>query len=137
MNKNRKKYVEINNHTSSDQNLLDNVQSDEEEYIEELMNDSDTEFFANDEGIENIVPDSDNTDILTPEVSIHIVKENEKEQEKNLKSKLEEVQFQWRLNIIPNIREECNLVGEVCHQLKEISLPLEVYEKDVNLDNSK
>ena len=94
MNKNRKKYVEINNHTSSDQNLLDNVQSDEEEYIEELMNDSDTEFFANDEGIENIVPDSDSTDILTPEVSIHIVKENEKEQEKNLKSKLEEVQFQ-------------------------------------------
>ena len=94
MNNNRKKYVEINNHTSSDQNLLDNVQSDEEEYIEELMNDSDTEFFANDEGTENIVPDSDNTDILTPEVSIHIVKENEKEQEKNLKSKLEEVQFQ-------------------------------------------
>ena len=94
MNNNRKKYVEINNHTSSDQNLLDNVQSDEEEEIEELMNDSDTEFFANDEDIENIVPNSDNTDILTTEVSIHIAKDNEKEQGKNWKSKLEEVQFQ-------------------------------------------
>ena len=41
------------------------------------MNDSDTEFFANDEDIENIVPDSDNADILTPEVCIHIFKDNE------------------------------------------------------------
>ena len=42
------------------------------------MNDSDTEFFANDEDIENIVSDFDNADILTPEASIHIVKDNEK-----------------------------------------------------------
>ena len=46
------------------------------------MNDSDTEFFANDKGIENIVPNPDNADILTPEASTHIVKDNEKEQEK-------------------------------------------------------
>ena len=51
-----------------------------------------------------------------------------------MKSKLEELQFQWRRNIAPNIREECNLGGEVCHQLKENALPLEVYEKAVNLD---
>ena len=44
MNINKKKNVQISNHTSSDQilALLDNVQSDEEEDIEELMNDSDT-----------------------------------------------------------------------------------------------
>ena len=44
MNNNRKKYAQINNHTSSDQifALLGNVQSDEEEDIEELMNYSDT-----------------------------------------------------------------------------------------------
>ena len=80
MNNNRKKYVQVNNHASSDQifALPDNVQSDEEEDVEELMNDSDTEFFANDEDIENIVSDSDNADILTPEASIHIVKDNEK-----------------------------------------------------------
>ena len=137
MNNNRKKYVRINNHTSSDQIfalLADNVQSDEEEYIVELMNDSDTEFFANDEDIDDIAPDSGNADFLTAEASIHIVKDNEKEQEKNSKSKLEEVQFQWRRNIAPNIREECNFVGEVYHQLKESASPLEVYEKVVNLD---
>ena len=127
MNNNRKKYVQIKNHTSSNQifALLDNVQSDEEEDIKELMNDSDTEFFGNDEDIE---------DILSPEASIHIVKDNEKEQGKNSKRKLEEVQFQWRRNIAPNIREECNFVGEVYHQLKESASPLEVYEKVVNLD---
>ena len=137
MNNNRKKYVRINNHTSRDQIfalLADNVQSDEEEYIEELMNDSDTEFFANYEDIDDIAADSDNADFLTPEARIHIVKDNEKEQEKNSKSKLEEVQFQWRRNIAPNIREECNFVGEVYHQLKESASPLEVYEKVVNLD---
>ena len=36
------------------------------------MNDSDTEFFANDKDIENIAPDSDKADILTPEANIHI-----------------------------------------------------------------
>ena len=55
------------------------------------MNNSGTEFFANYEDIENIVPDSDNADILTPEASIHIVKDNENEQGKNLKNKLDEI----------------------------------------------
>ena len=119
MNNDRKKYVQIKNHTSSNQifALVDNVQSDEEEDIKELMNDSDTEFFGNDEDIE---------DILTPEASIHIVKDNEKEQGKNSESKLEEVKFQWKRIIAPNIREECNLVGEVCHQSKESASPLDV-----------
>ena len=104
--------------------LLDKVQSDEEEDIEELMNDSDTEFLANDEDIENVVPNSDNADISTPEASIHIVIDNEKEQGK----KFEDVQFQWRHNIAPNIREECNLVGDVSHQLKWSASSLEAYE---------
>ena len=69
-----------------------------------------------------------------PESSILIVKDNEKEQAKNSKGKLEEVQFQWRRNIAPKIKEKFNLVGEVCHQLKESTSPLKVYEKVVNLD---
>ena len=125
MNNNRKKYVQINNHTSSYQifALLDSVQSDEEEDIEELMKDSNTEFFADDEDVENIVPDSDHAGISTREASIHIIKYNESEKGKNAKSKFEEVQFQWKYDIAPNIREECNLVGEVCHQLKESGSP--------------
>ena len=87
------------------------------------MNDSDIEFFPNDEDIESIVRDSGNADILTPEASIHIVKDDEEEQGKYSKSKLEEVQFQWRRNIALNIREQFHLVGEVCHQLKESAVP--------------
>ena len=83
MNNNRKKYVQINNHTSSDERfaLPDNVQSDVETDIEELIHDSDTEFFGNNEDMENIVPDSDNADILTPEASIPIVKDNKKKEQ--------------------------------------------------------
>ena len=113
MNRNRKKYVQINNHTPSHQTAasLGNVQRDEEEDIEELTNGSDTEFFSNNKDLEDIVPYSDDTDILTPVVSIHIVKYNKKEPEKDSKSKLEELKFQWRPKIAPIIRKECNLVG--------------------------
>ena len=55
-------------------------------------------------------------------------------EKKKSKTKLKEVQFQWRHKIAPNIREECNLVAEVCHSLKESTLPLEVYVKVMNLD---
>ena len=48
------------------------------EVLNYWMNDSDIEFFPNDEDIESIVRDSGNADILTPEASIHIVKDNEK-----------------------------------------------------------
>ena len=91
MNNGRKKYVQINNHTSSDQifALLDHVESDEKEDIEELMDDSDTKLFANDKDIENIAPDSDNADIWTPEASIHNV--NEKEQGKISKNQLDPI----------------------------------------------
>ena len=75
------------------------------------MNDPDIEFFPNDEDIESIVRDSGNADILTPEASIHIVKDDEKEQGKYSTSKLEEVQFQWRRNIALNIREQFHLVA--------------------------
>ena len=50
-----------------------------------------------------------------------------------MKNKLEELQFQWRRDIAPKIRKQCNFVGEICHQLKESASPLEVYEV-VNLD---
>ena len=57
-----------------------------------------------------------------------------KESKENSNSRLEEVQFQWRRNIAPNIRKQCNLAGEVCYQSKESPSPLKVYEKAVNLD---
>ena len=63
------------------------------EVLNYWMNDSDIEFFPNDEDIESIVRDSGNADILTPEASIHIVKDDEKEQGKYSKSKLEKSSF--------------------------------------------
>ena len=58
MNNNRKNYIQINNHTISDQTflLLDNVESDKEDDMRQSMNNSDTEVFVNDEVIETLFP---------------------------------------------------------------------------------
>ena len=113
MNNSREKYVQINNHTSSDHSLLDNVQSHEEEDIEELMNDSDTEVFANDEDLENIVPDSDNADILTPEASIHIVillKLMKRKMEKNRKASLKKSNFSGNVTLLLTLEKNAILL---------------------------
>ena len=48
MKNNQKRYFHIDSGTSTDQRLtlLDTAQSDNEDEIDELMNDSDTEFIA-------------------------------------------------------------------------------------------
>jgi len=72
MDNNRKKYFHIDADTSTDTifAMLDTVQSDNEEDIDELMNDSDTEFIAAQE-IDG-VDEPDNNSILTPEANVHV-----------------------------------------------------------------
>ena len=76
LNNKRKKYVRIDRNTRSKEifALLDEVNSDQEEDIENLINDSDTEFIID----ENLDNDIDSVDkplgVLIPEANIHIVK---------------------------------------------------------------
>ena len=60
LNDKRKKYVRINRNTRSEEifALLDEVNSDHEEDIENLMNDSDTEFIV-DENLDNDIDSDD------------------------------------------------------------------------------
>ena len=51
--------------------LLDTVQSNNENVIEKLMNDSDTEFIAPEE-IE-LTGNPENASVLTPEANVHVV----------------------------------------------------------------
>ena len=55
MKNNQKRYFHIDSGTSTDQRLtlLDTVQSDNEDEIDELMNDSDTEFIASERDWKN------------------------------------------------------------------------------------
>ena len=86
------------------------------------MNDSDTEFFANDEDIENIVPDSDNADILTPEVCIHIFKDNEETKE-NSKAGLKKSSFSGDVTLLLTLEKNAILLGRFATNQKRAHHP--------------
>ena len=85
----RKKYFNIDESISSKQvsALLDNFDSDNEEKIDNLINNSDTEFIADEE----ILPANNtlNTSLTAPVGNIHVVRDNE-ESKKPDKKKIEE-----------------------------------------------
>ena len=71
----RKKYINISKSSSEEiYAMLDEVESDLEEDIDQLVNDSDTEFVA-DEDLPECPPQSSNNNVLTPEANIHILPE--------------------------------------------------------------
>ena len=80
LNNKRKKYVRIDRSTRSEEIFaqLDEVNSDQEEDIDNLMNDSDTEFIV----YENLDNDIDSDDkplsVLIPEANIHVVQVRKK-----------------------------------------------------------
>ena len=76
----RKKYVNIERLSSGDIfALLDSIESDDEGDIENIMNDSDTEFVAEDESVisTNIIRTEEigdqSSSVSVPEASIHIL----------------------------------------------------------------
>ena len=73
MNNSRKKYVEITEKTGSDKMLalLDEVESNLHEDFDNEMNDSDTEFFGNNELDYNSVSVANTYDILVLAASVH------------------------------------------------------------------
>ena len=75
MNNNRKTYFPIDSGTLTDEifTLLDTVQSDNEDEIDELMNNFDTDFIAPNEI--KLTGNPDNANVLTPEANVHLVDE--------------------------------------------------------------
>ena len=93
MNKNQKRNLHCDSGTSTGQifALLDTVQSDKENEIHKLMNDSDTEFIAPEE-IE-LTGNPKNASVLAPEANVHVVDKgttHTKELETNKTKKTEE-----------------------------------------------
>ena len=87
-----KKYFDIDKNISGKQiyALLDNVDSDKEEETENLINDSDTEFIADEE----ILPVNNtlDTSLTTPKANIHMVRDDEESKDPDKKKKEE----QWK-----------------------------------------
>ena len=122
LNNKRKKYARIDRNTRSEEifALLDEVNSDQEEDIENLMNDSDTEFIV-DENLDNdIDSDDEPLSVLIPEANIHVVKistaeanmeesnvvcekeskEKSKRKDKEKGTKKKSVEFNWKKGLI-------------------------------------
>ena len=72
-NDGRKRYFHIDKNTSSEQiyALLHDVHSDDEDDIDNLMNDSDTEFIAEEEVTQ--AARKQDTFLTTPEANLHVV----------------------------------------------------------------
>ena len=73
MNNNQKKHADIDSYASTDQiftSLID-VQSDNEDVIDELMNDFDTEFIAPEEI--KLIDNQGNVSALILEANVHVV----------------------------------------------------------------
>ena len=105
--------------------MLDEVESDLEEDIDQLVNDSDTEFVA-DEDLPECPPQSSNNNVLTPEANTHILPEanSEKSFLKRRKKDKAEATINWSKQTKLNERIPCNLKAEVLHDLNEMSSPL-------------
>ena len=126
----RKKYFNIAENISSEQiyalldnvnsdneenHLLDNVNSDNEEKIGNLINDSDTEFIADEE----MLPDNNTLDssLTTLEANIYVLRQNEESKKPDKKKK-----ESWKLTkkAKVNKQEPCALISE----LNEIVTPM-------------
>ena len=113
----RKRYFHIDRNASSEQKyvLLDDVESADEDDIDNLMNDSDTELIS-EEGITQAAT-TQGTSLTTPEANLHVVpSENQsKKKEKNEK----EESWKWTKKAKVSKQEKCQLVPEIQLNLNE------------------
>ena len=158
LNNKRKKYVRIDRNTRSEEifALLDEVNSDQEEDIDNLMNDSDTELIV-DENLDNDTgSDDEPLSVLIPEANIHVVKSStaeanmeesnvacEKESKQKSKRKGKEkatkrksVEFNWKKRPDPKLRQPCALEAEVTvDPLPEHHTPFDIFSSVTVIEN--
>ena len=120
----RKRYFHIDKNASSEQiyALLDDVHSDDQDDIDKLMNDTDTEFIAEEE----VTQAASQQDIFltTPEANLHVVPSDNqsKKKEKNKKEELRK----WTKNVKVTRQEDCPLVPKIPPNLNETVSPIEI-----------
>ena len=131
---NRKKYVMINRETGSNGifAMLDAIGSDNESDIDNLLEDSDTEYVA-----EEPVPadNEDSHDVLTPEANIHIentASSSTDPPRKKLKHATASLKWQRKPKLIK--RKNCELEAKILLDLPVNPSPLRVFESTTRLN---
>ena len=128
----RKKYVNIDINTGSNEihAILDDIGSHYEEDLDDLMNDSDTEFIS-----ETPLPEIDSNNntcsLLIPEAIVHVIEPIAKKTTK--KRKLDEMK--WTNSRVSAEKKTCILEApDVTLELPEYHTPYIVYENLIGLD---
>ena len=107
----RKRYFHIDENASSKQIYasLDNVDSADGNDIDNLVNDSDTDFIAEEEITQ--AASTHDTSLTTPEANLHVVPTDNqsKKKEKNKDKEL----WEWTKKVKVAKQEECHLVPEI------------------------
>ena len=121
----RKRYFHIDENASSEQiyGLLDDVETAGKDEIDNLMNDSDTEFIA-DEEITQAASTQD-TSLTIPEANLHAVP-SENQSKRKEKNKEEEL-WKWTKKVKATEQEECHLLPEIQPNLNETVSPTEIF----------
>ena len=121
----RKIYFHIDESASSEQIYasLDDVESADEDDIDNLMNDSDTEFIVEEEITQ--VTSTSETSLTTPEANLPIVPSgnHSKKKEKNKKEEL----WKWTKKVKVTKPAECHLVSKMQPNLNETVSPTEIF----------
>ena len=128
----RKRYFHIDENASNEQiyALLDDVERADEDNIDNLMNDSDTEFRADEEITQ--AASTQNTSLTTAEANLHVVPSDNlsKKKEKNKKEEL----WKWTKKVKVTKQEECHLVPEIQPNLNETVSPIEIFSLVTGLE---
>ena len=95
---------------------------DDEDNIDNLMNDSDTEFIAEEEVTQTA--STEDTSLTAPEANLHVVPSDNqsKKKEKNQKEEL----WKWTKKVKVIKQEECYFVLEIQPDLNETVSPIEI-----------
>ena len=109
---------------------LDDAERADKDDIGNLLNDSDTEFIAEEE-IKQAATTQD-TSLTTPEANLHVVPSDNqsKKKEKNKKQEL----WKWTKNLKVTKQEECHLIPEIQPNLNETVSPVEIFSLVTGLE---
>ena len=137
MENKRKKYIRIESDISNDElfAMFDEIDSGDESDIENILNDSDTEFLC-DKPITTMANDIHK--VLVPEANFHVASEATEQQQEEYKVVQKKRKSQpifdikWSSKRSSQMRRDCLLKASVQHDFGENFTPVDVFMKVVN-----
>ena len=124
---NRKKYIHIDRETGSNEiyAMLDEIESDTESYIDNLLEDSDIEYISEEPILDH---KEESHRALTPEATVHVENESldvEKSPSKKLKKKITALKWKLTSNFIK--AKKCTLEENILLDIENAN-PMLIYE---------